>query len=220
MLAWAGGWVARVSYRVRITAIPADIAAEMAGVSWHPDPRCPALGDLALIRLVHFDPTGAEREGELVVAAALADDVARAFERIHAARFPIERMERIDAYGGSDDASMAANNSSGFNFRTIAGSDQISLHGHGRAIDINPLWNPYVVDDRVLPPAGAGFLDRAEVRPGMIVRPGPVTDAFDAIGWEWGGDWTRTVKDYHHFALPLPPDGPPTLVTGRRGARR
>ena len=193
-----------MSYRARIGPIPPAIAAAMEGVSWHADPRCPPLAELALLNLIHVDPAGAEREGELVVAAGLADDVARAFERLHAARFPIERMERIDLYGGSDDRSMAANNSSGFNFRTIAGSDQLSLHALGRAIDINPLWNPYVVRDRVHPPAGSAFLDRAQVRPGMIVRPGPVTDAFDAIGWDWGGDWTRGVKDYHHFALPLP----------------
>jgi hypothetical protein len=190
-------------FRARITPIPDDLAAAMTGVSWHPDPRCPPFAELALLRLVHVDPAGGEREGELVVAAALADDLARAFERLHAARFPIARMERIDAYGGSDDRSMAANNSSGFNFRTIAGSDQLSLHALGRAVDINPLWNPYVVAGAIHPPAGAAFLDRADVRPGMIVRPGPVTDAFDAIGWEWGGDWTRGVKDYHHFALPL-----------------
>jgi D-alanyl-D-alanine carboxypeptidase-like protein len=193
-----------MSYRARISAIPPEVAAEMAGVSWHPDPRCPPLADLALIRLVHLDELGDERQGELVVAAALADDVARAFGQIHAAGFPIACMERIDAHGGSDDRSMAANNSSAFNFRTIAGTDQLSLHGLGRAIDINPLWNPYVVGATVHPPAGAAWLDRAAVRPGMIVRPGPVTDAFDAIGWEWGGDWTGRVRDYHHFALPLP----------------
>lgn len=188
-----------MSYRARIGPIPPEVAAEMEGVSWHADPRCPALADLALIHLVHLDPAGAEREGELVVAAALADDVARAFERLHAARFPIERMERVDLHGGSDERSMAANNSSAFNFRTIAGSDQLSLHGLGRAIDINPLWNPYVVGDVVHPPAGAAFLDRTRLRPGMIVRPGPVTDAFDAIGWEWGGDWSDPI-DYQHIS--------------------
>ncbi len=198
-----------MSYRARISSIPAEIADEMAGVSWHPDqPRCPPLADLALVRLTHHLPGGGEREGELVVAATLADDVARVFERLHAAGFPIERMQRVDAYGGSDDRSMAANNSSAFNFRTIAGSDQLSLHALGRAIDINPLWNPYVVGTAVHPPAGAGFLDRADVRPGMIVRPGPVTEAFDAIGWEWGGDWTKAVRDYHHFALPVSEPAP------------
>jgi hypothetical protein len=125
-----------VTWRARISSIPAQIADEMAGVSWHPeDPRCPRLDDLALVRLLHVDPAGGEREGELVVAAAVAEEVVGAFERLFQARFPIERMERVDAYGGSDDRSMEANNSSAFNFRTIAGSDELSLHALGRAID-------------------------------------------------------------------------------------
>src|SRR5688572_12648278 len=114
----------------------------MTGASWHPDPRCPPFSKLVLIELVHIDPAGAERDGELVVAAAVADDVVRVFEQLHRARFPIARMERIDVFGGDDDRSMAANNSSGFNFRTIAGTDTLSLHAAGTAIDINPLWNP------------------------------------------------------------------------------
>src|SRR5262245_40246647 len=114
----------------------------MVGVSWQADPRCPPLADLALVRLVHVDPTGDERDGELVVAAAVAEQVARAFEALHAAAFPIQRMVRIEAYGGSDDRSMADNNSSAFNFRTIAGTSTLSLHALGRAVDINPLWNP------------------------------------------------------------------------------
>jgi poly-gamma-glutamate synthesis protein (capsule biosynthesis protein) len=182
--------------------IPAEVAEEMMSVSWHPDPRCPAMSDLALIRLRHFDMQGRTRDGELVVAAAVADPVARAFEHIFAARFPIERMARIDTYGGSDDRSMTANNSSAFNFRNIAGTETLSLHALGTAIDINPVQNPYISDHQIAPAAAAAYLDREHLRPGMIVRPDPVTEAFDAIGWEWGGDWSR-VKDYQHFAIRL-----------------
>ena len=173
----------------------------MRGASWREHERCPAFGALALVHVSHHGTDGAVHQGELVIAAAVADDVVRAFERIFAARFPIERMERIDAYGADDDRSMAANNSSGFCFRTVAGTEDLSLHAFGRAIDINPALNPYIKGELVCPPAARAYLDRADVRPGMIVRPGPVTDAFDAIGWEWGGDWTRA-KDYHHFAMP------------------
>jgi hypothetical protein len=173
----------------------------MIGASWHHDPRCPALDALALLTLRHVGFDGAEHDGRLVIAASLADQVVEAFERIFRAGFPIERMQPIDAFGGDDDRSMAANNSSGFNFRTIAGSTTLSLHGAGCAIDINPVQNPFVVGEgRIYPPAGAGYLDRADLRRGMIVRPGPVTDAFDAVGWEWGGDWTSR-KDYQHFAV-------------------
>lgn len=190
-------------FRADVQPISPALRAEMRGASWHPDPRCPAWHELVVIRMNHWGFDGAAHDGELVVAAAVAGDVVTAFERIFAAGFPIERMVRIDAHGGDDNRSMEANNTSAFNFRTVAGLDVLSLHSFGTAIDINPALNPYIAEDRVLPPAAAAYLDRDHVRPGMIVRPGPVTDAFDAIGWEWGGDWSPR-KDYHHFAIRLP----------------
>lgn len=188
-------------FRAEVHAISPEVQAEMTGASWHADERCPGWHQLAAIRMNHWDFTGVVRDGELVVAAAVADDVVTAFERLFAARFPIHRMVRIDAYGGDDNRSMDANNTSGFNFRTVAGLDVLSMHSFGTAIDINPVQNPYIAGERVLPPAATAYLDRERLRPGMITRPGPVTDAFDAIGWEWGGDWSPR-KDYHHFAVP------------------
>lgn len=185
-----------------VTPIPAQVQSAMRGASWCEDPMCPAFSALALVRVSHHGMDGAVHGGELVIAAAVADDVVRAFERIFAARFPIERMVRIDAYGGDDDRSMADNNSSGFCFRNIAGTGTLSLHALGTAIDLNPVQNPYISGERICPPAARAYLDRSDVRPGMIIRPDPVTDAFDAIGWEWGGDWTRA-KDYQHFAIDL-----------------
>jgi hypothetical protein len=187
-----------VRFRASVRAIPLAMQAEMTGASWHPDTRCPDWRELALIEMSHWGFDGAVCDGELVVAAEVADDVVSAFERIFEARFPIERMVRIDVYGGDDNRSMEANNTSGFNFRTVAGLDVLSLHSFGSAIDINPVQNPYVAGDRILPPAATAYLDRSQLRPGMILRPGPVTAAFDAIGWQWGGDWNPR-KDYHHF---------------------
>lgn len=175
----------------------------MTGASWHPDSRCPDWRELVVIHMPHWGFDGAVHQGELVVAASVASDVVLAFARLYEVRFPIERMVRIDAYGGDDNRSMEANNTSGFNFRTIAGLDVLSLHSFGTAIDINPAQNPYIAGERVLPPAATAYLDRSDVRPGMIIRPGPVTDAFDEIGWEWGGDWSPR-KDYHHFAVRQP----------------
>ena len=192
-----------VSFQAKVQPIAPALQAEMTGASWHPDPRCPAWHELALLRMAHWGFDGALHDGELVVAASVADDVVSAFERIFAARFPIERMERIDAYGGDDERSMAANNTSGFNFRTIAGIDALSLHSFGTAIDINPAQNPYIGRERVSPASATAYLDRDNLRPGMLVRPGPVIEAFEAIGWEWGGDWRR--QDYHHFAVRAAP---------------
>jgi hypothetical protein len=188
-----------ISFAGNIEMISDELFERMKGASWHPDPACPAPADLALLRMNHWDMDGGVGQGELIVAAEVAGEVLRAFEHIFAARFPIARMLPIDAFGGSDPASMAANNCSGFNFRVIAGTDRLSQHALGHAIDINPVQNPMVTGERISPQAGAGYLDRGHVRPGMIVRPGPVTAAFDAIGWYWGGDWDE-IKDYHHFS--------------------
>ena len=171
------------------------------GVCWQPDPRCPSFDGLRVLTLSHWDFAGAVQTGQLVVAAAVADEVVAIFAALYQLRFPIACMRPVELYGGDDDASMAANNTSGFNFRNVAGTDVLSHHAHGVAIDINPLQNPMIVKGQVFPPAGAAYVDRGELRPGMIARPGPVVDLFDARGWEWGGDW-RHMKDYHHFTKP------------------
>jgi hypothetical protein len=170
----------------------------MTGRSWHPRATCPAFRDLRLIRLNHLGFDGQIHQGEIVVAAQVAEDIARVFERIFDSGFPLERVVRVDAYGGDDDASMAANNSSGFNHRTVHGTSTLSRHAFGLAIDINPVQNPYIVGAEIMPDSARAYLDRERVRPGMLVRPSPVIEAFEAIGWGWGGDWT-SCKDYHHF---------------------
>lgn len=171
----------------------------MRGVSWRRDPRCPAFADLALLSVPHWTFNNEPATGEMVVAADVAEDVLDVFAALWAARFPIESMRRIDEFGADDERSMAANNSSAFCFRDIARGGGLSKHALGHAIDINPIQNPYLVDGQVLPESGRAYLDRTDIRPGMIVRPSAVIDAFAAIGWEWGGDWT-TKSDYHHFA--------------------
>jgi hypothetical protein len=175
-----------------------DLRARMMGASWHPDPRCPPFEALTLLTVPHWDLDGGVQSGRLVVARRLADEILAIFAELFALGFPIERMELIDAFGGSDDASMAANNTSAFNFRNVAGTDVLSKHALGVAIDINPRLNPMIVDGAIFPPNGAAYVDRQAARPGMIVRPGPVVALFEEHGWQWGGDWTP-MKDYHHF---------------------
>jgi len=130
------------------------------------------------------------------------------FRRLWQLGFPVRQLRLVDDFAASDDASMAADNSSAFNFRVIAGTDLLSQHALGRAIDINPVENPWRKADpagagRIVPDAGRAFADRTVIRPGMIVRPGPVVAAFDELGWEWGGDWRHSFDD-HHIAWPRP----------------
>jgi hypothetical protein len=179
--------------------IPEATQIEMRGRSWHDDDACPRFSELRLLTLSHHGFDGAVRPGELVVHRDVADEVLRIFERLFALGFPIERMERVDAFGGNDDASMAANNSSAFNFRRVQGTQVLSHHARGLAIDLNPVQNPWVRGERVDPALGRHYLDRTELRPGMIVDPGPVVTTFLSFGWYWGGHF-GDMQDYHHFS--------------------
>jgi hypothetical protein len=183
-------------------------AADMTGVSWRPG--CPVpLSDLRVVDMTFWGFDGHPHRGELVLHVDVAWDVVGVFRTLYDARFPIRRMERVDRYGADDDASMAADNTSAFNCRPVTGStDRFSIHSYGKAIDINTIENPYVSSDLgVLPPAGAAFTDRTDVRPGMVVAGDVVTRAFARIGFAWGGDWDDPT-DYQHFETvddPRPP---------------
>jgi hypothetical protein len=187
------------AYAAAVVPLSPDTRARMTGVSWREG--CPVgLDDLRLVTLRHWGFDGTVRTGALVVRADLAEGVVDAFGRMFDARFPIERMQLVDDFGGDDAASMAANNTSAFNCRPIDGSGgRWSQHALGAAIDINPVQNPWVRGERVDPAAGAAYLDRADVRPGMLVEGGPVVAAFDALGWGWGGRF-RNAKDYQHLS--------------------
>ena len=168
--------------------------------SWRPG--CPVgPSELRLLRLAHWDFAGGRRIGELVVHRDAAADVVGVFRRLYRARFPIRRIVRVDAYRGGDDASMAADNTSGFNcrFAQAAGPKRWSEHAYGRAIDVNPVENPYVEGARVSPPAGRAFANRSRSRPGMAVAGGVLVQAFAAEGWSWGGRWIGK-PDYQHFS--------------------
>jgi hypothetical protein len=154
---------------------------------------------LRLLRLSYWDFDGKRRIGSLVVRDRVARDVVTVFRRLYAVRFPIRRLRKVDAYRGSDDASMAADNTSGFNCRFVSGTRRWSQHAYGEAIDVNPVENPYVQGARVSPPAGRGYLDRSRARPGMAVEGGALVRAFAAVGWKWGGRWTGS-RDYQHFS--------------------
>ncbi|MDQ3341281.1 MAG: M15 family metallopeptidase [Myxococcota bacterium] len=186
------------AFAADIAPVPAAVRARMEGMSWQGgDDRCPYWEQLAYVRLSHVTFDGGVADGELVVAVDLAARAVEVFRRLHAMGFPIRSMRLVDDFAASDDRSMAADNSSAFNFRVIAGTNVLSQHALGRAIDINPVENPWRRPDRIVPEEGRAFADRAAIRPGMIVRPGPVVAVFDELGWEWGGDWLHAFDDHH-----------------------
>jgi len=186
-----------------IGPIPQELAKEMQGTTYHDG--CPVpLSDLRLVEVKHKTPDGKDAEGLLVVHEEVAADMAKIFDHLYSIGFPIASMRPASAFGGSDARSMDANNTSAFNCRKSTTADKWSEHSFGKAIDINPLWNPYVrgtgENRRVLPPSGGEYVDRDDIRPGMMVSTGPVVKAFRDAGWKWGGAWT-SLKDYQHFSV-------------------
>jgi hypothetical protein len=172
--------------------------ARMAS-SWHQG--CPVpIEDLRLLTLDFWGFDGQVHTGEMVVHRDVAQDVIDVFRELFGARFPIRRMRLVDDYGGDDDQSMAADNTSAFNCRPVTGGSAWSEHSYGRAIDINPIQNPYVAGGgTVLPPAGAAYADRSQRAKGMIHPGDAVVRAFTSVGWGWGGTWSDPT-DYQHFS--------------------
>jgi hypothetical protein len=185
------------AFHGRVQPIGPELRQRMTGVSWHRG--CPVgLGELRLLTVTHWGFDGAVHRGRLVVnrdAATAMLGAMRALFRLH---YPIRQMRLVDAYGADDHRSMDADNTSAFNCRFVAGSGGVwSQHAYGRALDLNPLENPYVTESGyVSPPAGALYADRSRHARGLIHRGGPVVAA---VGWEWGGNWAWP-KDFQHFS--------------------
>jgi hypothetical protein len=181
-------------------AAVAPVTTAGLGGSWHPG--CPVgPSELRAVRVSYVGFDGRTHAGTLVVNRTVTTDVERIFRSLYVARFPIRRMRPISTYGGSDDRSMAADNTSGFNCRyaVAPGPRRWSVHAYGEAIDVNTVENPYLEGGRVLPPAGRAFVDRSRYRPGMAVPGGVLVRAFASVGWRWGGRWTSS-PDWQHFS--------------------
>jgi hypothetical protein len=152
--------------------------------------------ELRTVAVSHWGLDGKPRVGRIVVAKRVAPGVLTVFRTLWRAKFPIRQLRPVSTYRGSDDASMAADNTSGFNCRFVGGTSRWSMHAYGEAIDVNPVENPYIRGSTVSPPAGRAYLDRSRSRPGMAVRGGVLVRAFAAAGWKWGASF----GDYQHFS--------------------
>jgi hypothetical protein len=187
------------AYRAHIQRLPAEVRTRMIGRSWHAG--CPVpLHDLRLITLTYWGFDRAPHTGKLVVHQRWAPKVARVFHKLYEERFPIRRMNLVDRYGAVDMRSMKADNTSAFNCRYRNNvCCTWSQHAYGRAIDINPVENPYLGPWGVSPPNGSPFVHRSPRRRGMLSFHDRAWWAFHAIGWEWGGSWSWP-RDYQHFS--------------------
>ncbi len=186
------------AFQSSITKLSPARRAAMTPSVWRPG--CPVgLSQLRLVTVSRYDFRGRVRTGRLVVHQAAAQDVVVAFRRLFAARFPIRWMAPIERFHGSDYASIEADNTSAFNCRYVDGTTRWSNHAYGKAIDINPIENPYVTSNLTTShPKSAPYISRRPRR-GMAVPGGSLVRAFSAVGWDWGGSWSGA-KDYQHFS--------------------
>lgn len=184
-----------------ISVIPDSIFARMQGRSYKVGARI-TRAELRYLRLSHYDMQGHVRVGEMVCNRRVAQELVDIFRELYRAKYPIERMQLVDDYDADDERSMRANNTSCFNYRTVAGSKTLSAHSRGMAVDINPLYNPCVRTrngKRSIEPATATqYADRTRSFTAKIDTQDLAYRLFTQHGYRWGGAW-RTVKDYQHF---------------------
>lgn len=179
--------------------IPDSVFARMDGVSFG-EGCIVSREDLRYVRVLHIGFDEKTHIGELVCNQALADDFVSVFKELYEESYLIEKMLLVDEYDGDDEKSMEDNNTSCFNFRPVPGSDHLSQHAYGRAIDVNPLYNPYITADGYTPVNAGAYTDRSENTPHKIDEGDLCYQVFTEHGFFWGGNW-NSVKDYQHFQM-------------------
>ncbi len=185
--------------------IPQVIRDKMKGLSYPEDidESKISFDDLRYVRLRYVDFEGETQEGEMVCNKAIAQDVTEIFHELYRQDYRIESIKLIDDFDADDNASMAADNTSCFCYRVVEGTTRLSNHAYGRAIDINPFYNPYIVfkkggDDHISPPGSEIYADRSANFPYKIDENDLAYKLFTEHGFTWGGNWNNS-KDYQHF---------------------
>lgn len=183
----------------KIEELSDEVFHRIDGVSFDADGGV-SRQDLRYLKLLHYDLDGNLRLGELICNQKISRDLVDIFKSLYEAGYPIESIRLIDDFKGDDVASMAANNTSCFNYRSTTGGGKLSRHAYGMAIDINPLYNPYVKNKTgtVLPLEGADYIDRSRDFKCKIDENDLAYKEFAKRGFKWGGKW-RFTKDYQHF---------------------
>jgi hypothetical protein len=158
-----------------------------------------AATDLRYVTVSFRGFDGLAHTGELLVNAQAAGALVTVFGKLFAEGYPIERMRVTSAAELNAPPTGDSNTTAAFACRPVRGQQVWSQHAYGLAVDVNPFQNPYHRGDVVLPELATAYLDRGDVRAGMILPDGPVVRAFASVGWKWGGDF-RSLKDYMHFS--------------------
>ena len=186
-----------------IEEIPEEIRTLMKGKTIYDDSPI-GYDDLRYLTVTFWGYDSEKHLGNIIVNKTIADDTIEIFRILLEHEFPIEKMHLPDYYDGKDELSMRDNNTSGFNDRPLEGTDTLSYHQLGLAIDINPLYNPCInyYTNKLEPTTAEKYLDRSLFEKGMVVADDICVTTFKQYGFTWGGDW-NSMKDYQHFQIAL-----------------
>lgn len=160
--------------------------------------------DLKLLTIKHLGYDGKDKQGVLLVHKSVASNVEKIFQELYQIKYPIYQMELVIKYNNNDWESIEANNTSAYNCRKVQGTTKWSNHSYGKAIDINPIENPYI--------SKKGYISHKESLKyakrvhkedtlqdkAVLLKDDEAVKIFKKHGWSWGGDWI-TIKDYQHF---------------------
>ena len=182
--------------------IPDAVWQKMQGKSYVSNPYI-SRKDLRYLRVLHWDYDDQPHQGELVCNRLIADKLLAIFRELYQAHYPIQRIRLADEYDANDELQMRDNNTSCFCYRNVSGSKNLSKHARGLAIDINPLYNPYIRyrkdGSQIIEPANAKpYANRSKQYRYKIEKGDLCHQLFLKYGFTWGGSW-RTMKDYQHF---------------------
>ena len=195
----------REPFRSHVEPLSASLRNQLTGPAWRPG--CPVgLSDLRLLTVSIYGFDGRVSDGQLIVNRDVAGPLRSVFRRLYELRFRIRHMRLSDVYGPPRAWPKDGDVSGAFYCRQAvpspctggSGTGRWSQHAYGRAVDLNPIENPYYGCDRVHDPRSRPFVKRTPLRRGMVTP--AVVRAFRSIGWGWGGDWTGRTKDYMHFS--------------------
>lgn len=179
-----------------------DVFKRISGVSYPVDCTI-SLDDLRYVGLLYVDFDGNTQSGEMICNKAIAQDILEIFSELYNNGYQIESIKLIDEFDGNDTASMLANNTSCFNYRVVEGTNRLSNHAKGLAIDLNPFYNPYITYNKdgstnISPKGSEAYADRNASFPYKIDENDLAYKLFKEHGFTWGGNW-NSVKDYQHF---------------------
>lgn len=179
-----------------------EVFKRISGISYPVDCQVP-LDDLRYVVMQYVDFNNEPQTGEMIVNKAIAQDVVEIFYELYENGYQIESIKLVDEFGGDDTASMLANNTSSFNYRVVEGTTRLSNHALGRAIDLNPFYNPYITYNKdgstnISPVGSEAYADRTISFPYKIDENDLAYKLFKAHGFTWGGNW-NSCKDYQHF---------------------